>query len=139
MNASLLTIVLLGILEGLTEFLPVSSTGHLILAGELLGFRGEGSVAFKIAIQLGAIGAVVVAYWRRFWDVGTGLLKRDAGAWAFSRNIALGFAPALAIGVVAYFTGALVAHGRVRDRAVGPAAGFLVVAVAALVLRLLTR
>lgn len=102
MNTSLLTIVLLGILEGLTEFLPVSSTGHLILAGELLGFTGEGSVAFKIAIQLGAIGAVVVAYWRRFWDVGTGLLKRDAGAWAFARNITLGFAPALAIGVVAY-------------------------------------
>ena len=102
MNAGLLTIVLLGILEGLTEFLPVSSTGHLILAGELLGFNDESSVAFKIAIQLGAIGAVIVAYWRRFWNVATGLIARDRGAIAFTRNIVLGFLPAMAIGVVAY-------------------------------------
>ena len=102
METPLLVIILLGIVEGLTEFLPVSSTGHLILAGALLGFEGEGSVAFKIAIQLGAILAVVVAYWRRFLDVATGLVARDAGAWAFARNILLGFLPAVAIGVVAY-------------------------------------
>lgn len=102
MNISLLTIILLGILEGLTEFIPVSSTGHLILASTLLGFTGEGSVAFKIAIQLGAIMAVLVAYWRRFWGVATGLLARDADAFAFTRNIVLGFLPAMAIGVVAY-------------------------------------
>ena len=102
MEASLLTIILLGIIEGLTEFLPVSSTGHLILAGALLGFEGEGSVAFKIAIQFGAILAVLVAYWRRFWGVGTGLLRRDAQAVAFTRNILIGFLPAMAIGVVAY-------------------------------------
>ena len=95
-------VVLLGIIEGLTEFLPVSSTGHLILAGELLGFTGEGSVAFKIAIQLGAILAVLVAYQRRFRLVVGGLFRRDERAWAFTRNILLGFAPALAIGVVAY-------------------------------------
>ena len=100
----LLDVVLLGIIEGLTEFLPVSSTGHLILAGELLGFTGEGSIAFKIAIQLGAILAVLVAYQRRFRLVIGGLFRRDARAWAFTRNIALGFAPALAIGVVAYDT-----------------------------------
>lgn len=96
------TALILGILEGLTEFLPVSSTGHLILAGELLGFTGESSVAFKIAIQLGAIMAVLVAYWRRFWMVGVGLLRGDAGAIAFTRNIILGFLPALVIGVFAY-------------------------------------
>ncbi len=94
--------LLLGFIEGLTEFLPVSSTGHLILAGELVGFTDNSSVAFKIAIQLGAILAVLLVYWRRFWTVGTGLLKREAGAVAFTRNILLGFAPALVIGVVAY-------------------------------------
>jgi undecaprenyl-diphosphatase len=94
--------LLLGFIEGLTEFLPVSSTGHLILAGELLGFTDNSSVAFKIAIQFGAILAVLLVYWRRFWTVGTGLLRREAGAVAFTRNILLGFAPALVIGVVAY-------------------------------------
>jgi len=102
MGSGLLTIILLGIIEGVTEFLPVSSTGHLILAGELLGFTGEGSVAFKIAIQFGAILAVLTAYWRRFWDVFVGLLRRDAQAVAFTRNILIGFLPAMAIGVVAY-------------------------------------
>jgi undecaprenyl-diphosphatase len=94
--------LLLGFIEGLTEFLPVSSTGHLILAGELVGFTDNSSVAFKIAIQLGAILAVLLVYWRRFWAVGTGLLKRQAGPVAFTRNILLGFAPAVVIGVVAY-------------------------------------
>jgi undecaprenyl-diphosphatase len=102
MDTPLLTIILLGILEGLTEFLPVSSTGHLILAGELLGFTDPSSVAFKIAIQLGAILAVLVAYWRRFWGIAKGLFAFDKGAIAFTRNILLGFLPAMAIGVVAY-------------------------------------
>lgn len=96
--------VLLGIIEGLTEFLPVSSTGHLILAGELIGFTDNSSVAFKIAIQLGAIMAVLLVYWRRFWAVGLGLFKAQPGPVAFTRNILLGFAPALLIGVIAYDT-----------------------------------
>ena len=94
--------VLLGIIEGLTEFLPVSSTGHLILAGEVIGFTDNSSIAFKIAIQLGAILAVLLVYWQRFWAVGMGLLKMQPGAIAFTRNILLGFVPALLIGVVAY-------------------------------------
>lgn len=101
MNDTMIAL-LLGFIEGLTEFLPVSSTGHLILAGELVGFSDNSSVAFKIAIQLGAILAVLLVYWRRFWAVGTGLLKMEAGPVSFTRNIILGFAPALVIGVVAY-------------------------------------
>lgn len=97
-----LTAILLGIIEGLTEFLPVSSTGHLILAGELLGFTGDSSVTFKIAIQLGAILAILVVYWQRFWAVGLGLIRLEPEPVAFTRNILLGFAPALVIGVVAY-------------------------------------
>ncbi|BCJ87021.1 undecaprenyl-diphosphate phosphatase [Effusibacillus dendaii] len=62
----LLTAVILGFIEGLTEFLPVSSTGHLILAGDLLHFQGDKASTFEIFIQLGAILAVVVIYWRRF-------------------------------------------------------------------------
>lgn len=58
--------VILGIVEGLTEFLPVSSTGHLILTADLLNFTGEKAKTFEIVIQLGSIMAVVVLYWRRF-------------------------------------------------------------------------
>lgn len=100
-NESLLAALLLGLIEGLTEFLPVSSTGHLILAGELLGFTGPASTSFKIVIQLGAILAVVVVYWRRFLTVAAGL-PRDPAARAFTRNILLAFLPAMLVGVIAY-------------------------------------
>jgi undecaprenyl-diphosphatase len=102
MDPSLLTIILLGIVEGLTEFIPVSSTGHLILAGKLLGFHSEASATFDIVIQLGAILAVILVYWRRFWDVAVGLLGWSAGPVAFTRNVLLGFLPSAAIGAVAY-------------------------------------
>lgn len=98
----LLTVILLGIVEGITEFLPVSSTGHLILAGALLGFHGEGAGTFDIVIQLGAILAVVVLYWRRFWDVATGLLRADRGAAVFVRNLLLAFLPSALVGIVVY-------------------------------------
>jgi len=87
--------ILLGILEGLTEFLPVSSTGHLILATELLGFDQRAWEVFNIAIQPAAIMAIVVLYWRTFWDVARGLISRDRGAFAFVRNILVAFLPAV--------------------------------------------
>lgn len=102
MEPSLLTVVLLGIVEGLTEFLPVSSTGHLVLAGELLGWHGEASKTFDIVIQLGAILAVIVVYWRRFLDVLIGLFSWQPGPVAFTRNVLLGFLPSVIIGVTVY-------------------------------------
>ncbi len=102
MDASLLTIILLGIVEGLTEFIPVSSTGHLVLAGELLGFNSEAAGTFEIVIQLGAILAVIVLYHRRFTDVLFGLARRDEGAIAFTRNVLLGFLPSMVIGFFVY-------------------------------------
>lgn len=100
--SDLITIILLGIVEGVTEFLPVSSTGHLILASELLGFGGTSAGTFEIVIQLGAILAVLVLYWRRFWAVLTGLGRGDAQAVAFTRNVALGFLPSAVVGLLAY-------------------------------------
>ncbi|TPG13545.1 undecaprenyl-diphosphate phosphatase [Sphingomonas oligophenolica] len=94
----ILTVILLGIVEGVTEFLPVSSTGHLILASALLGYDSETWAVFNIVIQLGAILAIVVLYWRTFWVVLVGLFKRDALAIRFVRNILVAFIPAAVIG-----------------------------------------
>lgn len=101
MELSLLSIVLLGIVEGLTEFLPVSSTGHLILAGEIMQVP-QGTETFDIVIQLGAILAVVVLYRQRFATVLTGLGRRDPAAIRFTRNVLVGFLPSAVIGAAAY-------------------------------------
>ncbi|MBT2187596.1 undecaprenyl-diphosphate phosphatase [Sphingobium nicotianae] len=99
MDSHLLTVILLGIVEGLTEFLPVSSTGHLILASELLGYNAAEWATFNVIIQLGAILAVVVLYWRTFWNVATGLLARDGGSWRFVGILLLAFLPSAVIGL----------------------------------------
>jgi undecaprenyl-diphosphatase len=91
--------IILGIVEGLTEYLPVSSTGHLILATELLGFDQAEWEVFNIAIQPAAILAIVVLYWRTFWDVATGLFGLEKGALNFVRNIAVAFFPAVILGL----------------------------------------
>jgi undecaprenyl-diphosphatase len=92
-------VIILGIVEGVTEYLPVSSTGHLILATELLGFDAGVWAVFNIAIQPGAILAVVVLYWRTFVDVLTGLFRASPDAIAFTRNVLLAFLPAAVLGV----------------------------------------
>ena len=94
----LLIAIILGIVEGVTEFLPVSSTGHLILATELLGFDAEKWSAFNVIIQLGAILAIVVLYWRTFWAVLEGLFRRNTMSWRFVRNILIGFLPSAILG-----------------------------------------
>ena len=96
-----LTAILLGVLEGLTEFLPVSSTGHLILAQAFFGYDPVIWRQYNIIIQLGAILAVVVTYWKTFWAMGTGLFRLDPESLRFTRNILLGFMPAAVIGLLA--------------------------------------
>lgn len=95
----IITAIILGIVEGVTEFLPVSSTGHLILATELLGYDAAKWSVFNIAIQPGAILAIVVLYWRTFWAVGAGLLKWQAESVAFVRNLLIAFIPAVVLGL----------------------------------------
>src|SRR5687767_5244350 len=95
----LILVIILGIVEGVTEYLPVSSTGHLILATELLGFPADEWALFNIAIQPGAILAILVLYWRTFRDVIVGLFQRSPSAFAFVHNLIVAFLPAAVLGV----------------------------------------
>jgi undecaprenyl-diphosphatase len=94
--------VLIGIVEGITEFLPVSSTGHIILAEELLHFEGPPGKVFEIVIQLGAILAVCVLYRVKIWNTVSGVVRREPIAMRFAAAIIVGFLPAAVAGVVAY-------------------------------------
>lgn len=91
--------LILGLVEGLTEFLPVSSTGHLIIVGSLLDFADERAKVFDIAIQLGAILAVCYVYRRRIAHLVLGL-PSDRSAQRFATNLLVAFAPALVLGMV---------------------------------------
>ncbi|KTC25495.1 MULTISPECIES: undecaprenyl-diphosphate phosphatase [Pseudomonas] len=91
--------VILGIVEGLTEFLPISSTGHQIVVADLIDFGGERAMAFNIIIQLGAILAVVWEFRRKILDVVVGL-PRQARAQRFTLNLLIAFMPAVVLGVL---------------------------------------
>src|SRR5918996_3276562 len=97
--ATLLGAAFLGVVEGLTEFIPVSSTGHLILLVDLIGFKGPPGKVFEIVIQLGAILAVCVAYRSKLTDVALGL-PHDPGAQRFALVIVLAFLPAMVLGAL---------------------------------------
>ncbi|MBS0320624.1 MAG: undecaprenyl-diphosphate phosphatase [Proteobacteria bacterium] len=99
--------VILGIVEGLTEFLPISSTGHLIIAGSLLGYTGTEAETFEIVIQAGAILAVCWEFRARFASVLRGL-GSDRRAQRFAVNIVIAFLPAAILGVL--FSKAIKAH-----------------------------
>jgi undecaprenyl-diphosphatase len=103
----LLKAAVMGVVEGLTEFLPVSSTGHLILAGSLLGFTDEKSKVFDIAIQTGAILAVVMVYAQRLKSVASGLAREPASR-RFVWNVLIAFLPAVVLGLL--FGKAIKAH-----------------------------
>lgn len=100
---TILQALLLGVVEGLTEFLPVSSTGHLVLLIDLLGFRGPPGKVFEIVIQLGAILAVCWVYRVRLGAAVVHAAGRPE-ARRFLRNILIGFVPSMVIGAVAYKT-----------------------------------
>ena len=97
----------MGVVEGLTEFLPISSTGHLILAGSLLGLTGETVKVFEVAIQTGAMLAVVWEYRQRLLRTVTGL-THDPQAQRFARNVLIAFIPAVVLGLA--FGGLVKAH-----------------------------
>lgn len=128
---SLYKALILGIVEGLTEFLPVSSTGHLILAGNALDFTGPKAETFEIVIQLGAILAVVVLYWPRFWGLVCpgGPAERSRTRFSGLRGLwllALTSFPASAVG--------LVAHHFIKERLFAPLPVALALAVGAVMI-----
>ena len=127
--------VVLGVVEGLTEFLPVSSTGHLIIAGHLLGFVGEKASSFEVAIQLGAILSVILLYWRRFLGLlpsPTNCATHSALAgWSGIWRIAVATVPAL---LVAYL-----ARHEIKGRLFNPEAVTLALAVGGVAILLVER
>jgi undecaprenyl-diphosphatase len=99
--------LLLGIVEGITEYLPVSSTGHLILAGHWLGLDGDAAKSFEIVIQLGAILAVVVHYRRLLRERASGLCRRDETSFRLLAALIIAFFPAAVVGLL---LGSLIKH-----------------------------
>jgi undecaprenyl-diphosphatase len=103
--------LLLGVVEGITEFLPISSTGHLILVAYLVGFEGPRAEVFEIFIQLGAILAVVWEYRQRLWGEVVGLRHRPESR-SFAVSLAVAFLPAALLG--------LATHGLIAEHLFGP-------------------
>lgn len=95
----LIKAAIMGLVEGLTEFLPISSTGHLILTGSLLGFHDDKAKVFDIAIQTGAIFAVILVYWQKISSTVRALPYR-ADAQRFAFNVFVGFVPAVVMGLL---------------------------------------
>ncbi len=100
-NLELLKALFLGLIEGLTEFLPISSTGHLILFGHLIDFQSDSGRAFEVIIQLGAILAVCWLYRQKIVDLLKGFFSGDMHARRFAVNVFLAFLPAVVIGIFA--------------------------------------
>ena len=103
----LIKAAIMGVVEGITEFLPISSTGHLILAGALLGFDDEKAKVFDIAIQTGAIFAVILVYWQKIRSTLVAL-PTEKKAQQFALNVLIAFVPAVVLGLL--FGKAIKAH-----------------------------
>ncbi len=117
---TLLIILLLGFIEGLTEFLPVSSTAHLLIAERILGVHPPGEV-FPIVIQFGAILAVVAVYWRKFWAVTIGLPTQPQSR-QFALGVLVAFLPSAVVGALL--------HGFIKSVLFDPAISLQVIAAA---------
>ncbi len=129
--------VVMGIVEGLTEFLPVSSTGHLIIVGHMLGFVGDKASSFEVAIQLGAILSVVFLYWRRF----LGLVPTNSGSAVNSRSTLEGWSGLWRVAAAtlpALLVGYLARHG-IKERLFNPEAVTLALAVGGVAILLVER
>lgn len=118
----ILQAILLGIIEGLTEFLPISSTAHLLIAEDMLGFHAPGEV-FPVVIQLGAILAVVAVYWRKFWDVLV-TLPSSQDSRHFVLTVLIAFLPSVVAG--------LLLHGFIKKVLFSPEVAPLVIATSLL-------
>lgn len=125
-----LNAIILGIVEGLTEFLPVSSTGHLIIAGHLLGFTGPKAETFEIVIQLGAILAVVVMYLPTFW----GLVRPTGRAFGGVRGLWLLFLTSLPASLLGLF-----AHSAIKEHLFSPVTVAFALIIGALAILLVER
>lgn len=126
-----LAAVVLGLVEGATEFLPVSSTGHLILVGHLIGFTGDKADSFDVIIQLGAILAVVCLYWQRFWWL---LAPKPLHAFSGLRGLWMLFLTSLPAGVVGFL-----ARKTIKAHLFGPTTVALALAVGAIMIFLVER
>ncbi|GAB6547138.1 hypothetical protein bcgnr5400_42190 [Bacillus luti] len=103
--------LIMGAVEGLTEFLPVSSTGHMILTGHLIGFEGDKAKTFEVFVQLGSILAVVVVFWKRLWSL-VGIGKVTQGPSLNLLHIIIGMIPAGLLGFLF--------HDKIKDLLFGP-------------------
>lgn len=103
--------IIMGAVEGLTEFLPVSSTGHLILVGHLIGFEDDKAKTFEVVIQLGSILAVVVVFWERLWSI-VGVGRRKDRPTLNLLHIIIGMVPAGLLGVLF--------HDQIKNYLFGP-------------------
>lgn len=130
MDITLLQAVLLGIVEGLTEFLPVSSTGHLILLVDMLNFAAPKGKVFEIVIQLGAILAVCWLYRQKIFAVICGLPKQQE-AQKFTLNLLLAFLPAMVIGFFA--------HGFIKQHLFSPLVVSIMLVVGGVVILLIEK
>ncbi|MBZ9637622.1 undecaprenyl-diphosphate phosphatase [Clostridium sp. FP1] len=92
--------IIIAIVEGITEFIPISSTGHMIIVGNIINFKGAFANSFEVVIQLGAILAIIVLYWNKIWSSVVEFFKAKPSGIKFWTNIIVAFIPAAVFGFI---------------------------------------